>query len=175
MAKEVKLKSPSKLTKPAALKPGHNTDSFDCGRDVLNVWLKKRVKKATQTDTARTFVVCRGKRVVGFYALAAGAVDLASASGRLARNAPDPVPVFILARLGVHTDEQKKGIGPALLADAMRRALLGARHIAARALLVHALDASAIKFYKAHGFVPLSTAEEATLYITLKEIRDALP
>jgi GNAT superfamily N-acetyltransferase len=171
---QTKRQPPARLTRPAPLKLAHNVDTFDCGRDVISVWLKKQAKKASLTDTARTFVVCRGRRVVGFYSLAAGGVDRSGASGRLARNSPDPIPVFILARLGVHSEEQGNGLGQSLVADAMKRSLLGARHIAARALLVHALDAEAARFYKQHGFAPLSEIAETTLYITLKEIRDAL-
>jgi GNAT superfamily N-acetyltransferase len=162
------------ISKPAALKPGHDVDHFDCERDLINNWLKNRAKKASETDTARTYVVCRGqRRVIGFYALAAGAVERDSAPGPLRRNMPDPVPVVILAMFGVHKDEKGQGIGQDLLSDAMRRTLQAARIIGARALLIHALDAAASKYYKGLNFAAFDASEE-TFYITMKEIRDAL-
>ncbi len=171
---EVKKRS-GKISKPAALKPGHDVSSFDCTREVINKWLKERAKKATESDTARTFVICRGtKLVIGFYALAAGSVEHAGAVGNIRRNAPDPIPVIILAMLGVDKNEQGQGLGPNLLADGMRRALNASRNIGARALLVHALDDEAEAFYKKLNFRQVSAADPRTLYISMKEMRDAL-
>jgi GNAT superfamily N-acetyltransferase len=167
-------KRSGKISKPAALKPGHDVSGFDCEREQINHWLKTHAKKAGERDAARTFVVCRGpKRVVGFYALAAGGIAHASAPGALRRNTPDPIPVIILAMFGVHKKEKGQGIGQDLLNDAMRRALQAARIIGARALLVHALDAEAARYYKTHNFAPLDAKEE-TFFVTMKEIRDAL-
>jgi GNAT superfamily N-acetyltransferase len=175
-SKEVKpsAKRIGKVSKPATLKPGHDVAAFDCGREPINNWLKTRAKKASENDTARTYVVCRGsKRVIGFYALAAGAVERASAPGRLSRNSPDPIPVIILAMFGVDAREQGQGLGQDLLADAMRRALQAARIIGARALLIHALDAAAAKYYRDRNFAQLS-ADEETFFVTMKELREAL-
>jgi hypothetical protein len=46
-------------------------------------------------------VVCAGKRVLGFYTLAVGAVAHPEAPGRVRRNMPDPVPAMVLGRLAV--------------------------------------------------------------------------
>jgi GNAT superfamily N-acetyltransferase len=171
---DAKPKRSGKISKPAALKAGHSITNFDCGREPINKWLKTRAKAASENDTARTYVVCRGsKRVIGFYALAAGAVERASAPGSLRRNIPDPIPVIILAMFGVDKDEQGQGLGQDLLNDAIRRALQAARIIGARALLIHALDAAAAKFYRDRNFAQFSAREE-TYYITMRELRDAL-
>jgi GNAT superfamily N-acetyltransferase len=175
VARKAAAKRSAKITKPTALKAGHDVAGFTCGRAQIDDWLKNRAKKAIESDTARTYVVCRGtKRIVGYYALAAGGVAREGAPGALTRNAPDPVPVIILARLGVHQDEQGQGIGRDLLADAMRRALQAARIIGARALLIHALDAEAARFYAALGFARLKAPEETTFFVTMKEMRGAL-
>jgi GNAT superfamily N-acetyltransferase len=163
-----------KLSKPATLKLGHVLSDFDCGRDEVSSWLKTRARKAAENDTARTYVVCRGpKKVVGYYALAAGAVSQTEAPGALRRNTPEPIPVIILALLGVDRSEQGKGIGKDLLADAMRRAIQAAKIIGARALLIHALDGNAANFYIEHGFQAFDEKAE-TLYLAMKTIRDAL-
>ncbi|HYD89534.1 MAG TPA: GNAT family N-acetyltransferase [Vitreimonas sp.] len=168
-------KQSAKISKPTALKAGHDVAGFSCGRAQIDDWLKNRAKKALESDTARTYVVCRGpKRVIGYYALAAGAVARESASGALSRNAPDPIPVIILARLGVDAGEQGQGIGRDLLADAMRRSLQAARIIGARALLIHALDADAARFYEGLGFARLKAPEETTFFVTMREMREGL-
>ena len=162
-----------KISKPAALKSGHDVAAFDCGREPINAWLKTRAKKAGESDTARTYVVCRGRRVIGFYALAAGAVERAAAPGALRRNSPDPIPVIILAMFGVDRAEQGRGLGQDLLSDAIKRALQAARIIGARALLIHALDAAAAKYYRERGFAQLG-AEGETFFVTMRELREAL-
>ena len=65
-------------------------------------------------------------------------------------------------------------IGRDLLADAMRRALQAARIIGARALLIHALDAEAARFYEALGFARLKAPEEMTFFVSMKEMREGL-
>jgi GNAT superfamily N-acetyltransferase len=163
-----------RITKPAALRPGHDVSSFDCERDRITSWLTERAKKASESDTARTYVVCRGtRRVVGFYALAAGAVERSAAPGALRRNAPDPIPAIVLAMLGVDKSEKGRGIGQDLLSDAMRRALQAARIIGARALVIHALDAAAARYYRERDLRPFDPSEE-TFYMSMKEIRDAM-
>lgn len=174
MAKKA-AKSGGRLTRPAALKDGHSIAAFDCGSELIDSWLKKQAKKANQGDTARTFVVCRGsKRVVAYYSLAAGAIRRLQEGGQLTRNAPDPVPVIILARLGVDQSEKGHGLGQDMLGDAMKRALQAAKMVGARALLVHALDEKAADFYKSQGFVNLKPPDDLTLYLPMRTIRSAL-
>ena len=51
-----------------------------------------------------------------------------------------PLPVILLARLAVDVSVHGKGLGSALLKDALLRAALAADAIGAKALLVHAKD-----------------------------------
>ena len=98
--------------------------------------------------------MCDGQQnVVGYYALAAGAVSHAHAPGRIRRNMPEPIPVIVLARLAVHVDRVGQGIGQGLLKDAVRRTLQASEQVGARALLCHATDDVAKAFYLKHGFV----------------------
>jgi GNAT superfamily N-acetyltransferase len=173
-----KDKKESKLTQPAPLRAGHIISSFDCGEEVLNRWLVKLALAAAGERTANTFVCCRGKRVVGYYALATSSIARAQCTSSLRRNAPDPVPAMILARLAIALGEQKQGLGHDLLMDAFRRVLLASKHVAARTLLVHALNQKAADFYKKHGFVPLDLGPDRqgiiTMHLTLEKIVAAL-
>ena len=64
----------------------------------------------------------KGFEVVGFYSLAVGSVDPEDAPARAVKGlARHPVPVMILARLAVDRDHQGKGLGMALLKDALLR------------------------------------------------------
>jgi GNAT superfamily N-acetyltransferase len=165
----VKKQRRGQLTRPSPLKEGHLVSRFDCGQPNLSEWIRKRAKKA-QNDTARTFVVCRGtKTVVAYYTLAAGAVAHAEAPSPLRRNAPDPVPVIILARLAVDKSEAGQGIGKSLLSEACKKAIQAAKIIGARALIVHAINEEAVPFYKSIGFQRLSPGSK-TLFIPIKTI-----
>ncbi len=169
-----KPKPVARIGKPTALKATHDFRAFDCGRDEISSWLSNWARDATESDTARVYVVCRGpKKVIGFYALAAGGVARSEAPGALRRNCPDPIPVIILAMLGVDKTEQKQGIGQDLLSDAMRRALQAAKIIGARALLVHALDTKTAGYYVERGFRPFDEKQE-TLFLAMKHIREHL-
>jgi predicted N-acetyltransferase YhbS len=163
----------ARLSRPARLKAGHDLGAFDCGRAEITDWLQRRALRAGEGDTATTYVVCRGRRVVAYCALAAGAVARAEAPNALARNSPDPIPVIVLARLGVTTAEQRSGLGRALIAEAMRRAAQASKIIGARALLVHALDESLAVYYESLGFRRLAEGAQ-TLYLPMAIVRAGL-
>ncbi|MGJ3231509.1 MAG: GNAT family N-acetyltransferase [Oceanicaulis sp.] len=93
----------------------------------------------------------RADAVRAYYSLAAGAVDRIDAPGRLRRNAPDSVPVALLARLAVDRREQGQGLGADLLADAFQRCASAAAAIGVAAVLVHAKSDQARRFYMRHA------------------------
>ena len=128
-------------------------DEFECGEVVLDEWLKRRAITNQSNGASRTFVVVdQNSRVLGYYAMAAGAVSHQMATSSVRRNMPDPVPVMVLARLAV--DQRVRGIklGASLLQDAVNRAVMVSQNTGVRALLVHALHDRAKEFYQHYGF-----------------------
>jgi GNAT superfamily N-acetyltransferase len=90
---------------------------------------------------------------------------------RLAKGVPrHPVPVIILARLAVDRTWRGKGLGAALVVDAMRRVLQAADIAGVRAMVVHAKDETAQRFYEHLGFEQFPE-KALTLYRLLKDIR----
>ncbi|HEY5338319.1 MAG TPA: GNAT family N-acetyltransferase [Rhizomicrobium sp.] len=157
------------ITPPYALRAAHDVSAFDCGKDALTDWIRHRAKKS-EARGARTFVVCEtANRVVGYYALAAGAVERARSPSSLSRNMPDPIPVIVLARLAVDQAWSGKGIGGGLLKDALKRALAVSQNVGARAMLVHAIDDDAVAFYQQYGFRPFPS-ETRTLFLPLEHV-----
>jgi len=100
-------------------------------------------------------------------------VGHAEAPSTLKRNRPDPVPVLVLGRLAIHKDHHQKGIGTALLNDAIRRAVQAARIAGITALLVHALSEPARRFYLSRGFIE-SPVKPMTLCLMLGTVEQAL-
>ena len=153
---------------PEKLRPHHNRDGFECGEPSLDDWLRRRALQNEESGASRTYVVCSGQQVVGYYALAVGAVAHAHASGRVRRNMPDPVPVMVIGRLAAHKGYQGKKIGPGLLRDAILRTLQAADIAGIRAILVHAISERARQFYEECGFTA-SPMDPMTLMITVSE------
>ncbi len=149
----------------------HDTARFSSGVEVLDHWLRRVAPVAAAAGTAATWVLCRGRRVVGFYALAMGSIERIRVPSRLGRGQPDPVPVLVLARLALDRQEQGTGLGGDLLLDALIRSVAGARQYGARALVVDAIDDRAAEFYGHHGFLPL---EGRRLYRRISDIERAL-
>ena len=158
------------LTAPEPLAPDHELEAFDSGIAALDEWLKRRARRNEAEGASRTFVVSAGRRVAGYYSLAAGSILHAAATGKVRRNMPDPVPVLLLGRLAVDRVWQGRGLGADLLSDAVLRAIGAAESIGVRAILVHAISDGAKAFYEKHGFRP-SPVEPMTLMITLEEAR----
>lgn len=151
----------------------HQIAEFNSGVPQLDDWLRRRALANRTTGASRSFVVCEENRVVGYYALASGGVDVAAAPGRFRRNMPDPTPVVILGRLAVDRTRQGRGLGRALFSDGARRVVHAAEAIGIRGLLVHAISEDAKAFYLALGFEP-SPISPMTLMVTLADVRKGL-
>ena len=157
---------------PERLTDAHRLDDFTCRHDSLAAWLKEKALKAQKSGSANCFVVCDeagdGKAVVGYYAISAGNVTHKVASKPLRRNMSDPIPVALLGRLAVHQDYEGQGIGSGLLRDATLRCIRAAQEgPGMAAMLCHAIDADAKRFYSDRGFLQ-SPVEELTVMLPLK-------
>lgn len=158
------------LVDPQPLRSDHNCTDFSCGELVLDDWLKRRALVNQVSGASRTFVVAdREHRVWGYYAMAAGAVSHQLATGGVRRNMPDPVPVMVLGRLAVDRHAQGIKLGGSLLQDAVNRAINVAQNTGVRALLVHALNEPAKRFYQYYGF-QASPAEPLVLMLRLSHV-----
>jgi len=151
------------------LNAGHLLSEFQCGEPELDDWLKRRALNNEASGASRTYVVCSGLRVVGYYALANGAVVHADTPGSVKRNMPNPIPVMVIGRLAIDLNFQGRGIGTALLKDAVLRTAQAAEIAGIRAILVHALSPAAKRFYERLGFVA-SPTNPMTLMVTVRAV-----
>lgn len=168
--------SSSASPRPSAPQPlgtDHDLDAFTSGVEPLDDWLKHRALHNEVEGGSRSFVVCEGRRVVGYYSLAAGSVLSGVATGRVRRNMPNPIPIVLLGRLAIDRGWQGRGLGSDLLRDAVLRVLAAGEGIGVRAILVHAISDEAKTFYERHGF-RASPVEPMTLMITLAEAKRML-
>jgi GNAT superfamily N-acetyltransferase len=151
----------------------YDLSEFDCGNASLNNWLKKFAWTNEQSDSAKTYVAVDSNRVVGYYALTAGSVHKRESPQRIAKGlANHPIGIVLLARLAVDQTRQGKGLGKALLFDALTHIEEAADIIGVRAVLVHAIDEPARSFYLRFGFEE-SPVDRHQLMLLLKDLRRA--
>lgn len=162
------LKRPQ-LSAPVPLNPEHDVSDFDCGVPALNDWLQHRALK-NESRFSRTYVVCAGKRVVAYFCISAGAVERAAAPGKVRRNAPDTIPVSVIGRLAVSRDYAGKGLGADILSDALRRIAVASQSIGIGAVLIHAKNDEAKRFYmKCAEFIEYP-ADSRTLFLPIETV-----
>nr|WP_238718183.1 GNAT family N-acetyltransferase [Petrachloros mirabilis] len=82
---------------------------------------------------------------------------------------PEPIPVMVIGRLAVDHRWQGKGMGRALLRDAILRTLQAAEIAGIRAILVHAISEETKQFYETCGF----TASPVDLMTLMVKVNDA--
>ncbi|HEY7961050.1 MAG TPA: GNAT family N-acetyltransferase [Solirubrobacteraceae bacterium] len=155
---------------------GHRVETFACGQETLDRWLRAYAGQNQRRDAARTFVTAEPDgTVAGFYTLVAAQVEHqdATADVRQGLSRHFPIPVALLARLAVATPYQGTGLGRSLLLDALQRVLRASDELAIRAVTVDAIDERASSFYRAFGFEPTGLAPN-TLMIPLRAIRQIL-
>jgi len=163
------------ISAPTLLNDGHQLNNFQCGIEELDTWLRKQALKSQSRGTARVNVVndTSDNKVVGYYAIAMGSVSREQAFSSLRRNSPDPIPMVILARLGVESAYQGRGIAAGLLKDCIIRSVQAMNAVGGAGILVHAIDNSAQAFYKKFGFKE-STFDPLVLMARICDIKKSL-
>jgi GNAT superfamily N-acetyltransferase len=155
-----------------ALKKVHDLSSFDCGTHSLNEWLQRFAWQNQQADAAKVYVAHRRDNIVaGYHSLTASSVRRDDAPARVAKGlANHPVGLALLGRLAVDRGQKGKGLGRALLLDALMRTAQAADTIGIRALLVDAIDEDARRFYLHFNFEP-APVDPMHLMLLIKDIR----
>ena len=153
------------------LQPHHAVEAFDCGQDALNRFLQKHALQNQHSGGSQTYVGLADGTVIGYYALAVGSAEQEHAPARVKKGlAKHAIPIMLLARLAVDLHWQKQGVGAGLLKDAVLRTLQAADIAGIRALVVHAKDEAARRFYERFDFLP-SPTDPLHLFMLLKDVR----
>lgn len=153
------------------LAKSHPVKAFDCGVAPLNQFLHRFALQNQRKDGIQTWVAVSDHQIVGYYSLTVGSIEHDSAPDNLSKGlSRHPVPVMILARLAVDINFHGKRIGQGLLLDALRRTIQAADLAGILAMLVHAKDDQAARFYNHFEFHPFPE-EPLTLFRLLKDVR----
>lgn len=155
----------------APLDVAHDRAGFHSGSAPLDRYLREQVTQDIRRRVAACFVALTdGQRIAGYYTLASASLLLAELPASIGKKLPryPTVPAVRMGRLAVDQAFKGRGLGGALLADALDRAAHA--EIAAYALMVDAKDASAVDFYRYHGFIVLPDSP-LTLFLPLATVR----
>lgn len=142
----------------APLDGGHDRAPFDCGVPALNLYLRNYALQNQKKGIVRNYVTTRAgsKVIVAYYSLVYAAIGQKLLPAKVVKGLGKyDIPVMLLARLAVDHREQGKGLGKALLKDAILRTMQAAEIAGLKLLLVHAKDEAAAAFYRKHGFEPV--------------------
>jgi GNAT superfamily N-acetyltransferase len=157
--------------KPAPLSEQHHLGDFDSGKPVLDVFLKEMALHNHAQGYTRTFVIADADfRVVGYHSLCAGMISREKAPRQVkGHQAPGETPVALLARLAVDRRHHGQGLGGELLKNALLAVVATSEVVAFRAVMVHALDDEATRFYLRYGFRQAKGLDR-TLLLPVKDI-----
>lgn len=165
----------NEITGPFPLQESFDIGNFDCGVEALNVYLKKYAFKNHRNNSSRTYVALKGGvKVIGYFSLSFGSVEHGATPPRVSRGLGRyPVPILVITRLGVDKACQQKELGRSLVKHALLKALNAAEIGGLRAVVVHAKDENAKRFYEQFGF-SASPFDPLHLFLLLKDIQESL-
>lgn len=153
----------------------HDVNSFDCGDEGKNDFLKKYALQNSKGGLGRTYVAIKppeSVKIYGYYTISTSAVRF--------ENLPDsrylpryPLSAILIGKLAAGTETQNQGLGTALLFDALKRAAAVAEEIGVFLVEIKALNERAKNFYIRFGFMEMLD-EPMKLYIGLKKVRRLL-
>jgi len=156
-----------------------NVRTFDCGKEAINVYLRRYAAKNTALNLNRTFVLpystedsSEKAQVAAYYTLAHQTLvreELPDPS-RLPRY---PVPVILLAQLGIDQRFHRQGLGAKTLVYALRHAYQIAnnpRGLPAMGVVLDVLDQDALAFYQSFDFFLPLTDNPMKLFVPMASL-----
>ena len=151
-----------------ALSETHDRAHFSCGQQPLDRYIRTQATQDIRRRVSTCFVAVDADTcdLAAYYTLAAASIPTPDLPTEITKKLPryPTLPAVRIGRLAVDMRFQGRGLGGALLADALRRVL--AAPPAAFALLVDAKDDKAVAFYRRYWFAPL-VGQPRTLFLSV--------
>jgi GNAT superfamily N-acetyltransferase len=166
------MSSPLDISLVEKLAAHHQVRDFKCGKNLLDLFIRRYALVNQRTDASQTYVVHRSSVVMGYYTLVFSSIKLEAAPVSIQTEMPPnyPVPVMLFARFAVDKKLQGQGVGTSLLKDAFLRTTQASEIGGLAAILVDAIDDKMVTFYKNYGFSDCPAAERK-LMIAIKDVR----
>lgn len=151
----------------------HNRDDFDCGKELLNNYLKNQAGQDIKRKLSACFVLAdsNSDQIQGYYTLSNNSIPLSGFPEHIQKKLPRSyisIPTTLLGRLAIDTKNQGKGIGKILLIDALKRSYEISQEIGSFAVVVDLIDEEAEKFYEKYDFIKLPDSRK--MFISMKTL-----
>ncbi|MFV0566758.1 MAG: GNAT family N-acetyltransferase [Flavobacteriaceae bacterium] len=153
----------------------HNRNNFDCGKELLNNYLKTQAGQDIKRKLSACFVLSESEtnNIQGYYTLSNNSISLSSFPDQIQKKLPKSytsIPTTLLGRLAIDKNYQGKGVGKILLIDALKRSYEISQEIGSFAVVVDPIDEEAEKFYKKYDFIKLPDSEK--MFIATKTLQE---
>lgn len=159
----------------------HDRNSFNCGENDLNIFIKKQASKHMQVGISKTMILPditpqenNKFKICAFYTIAPSSITRESLPAKLSKKLPlYPVPVFLLAQMAIHIDNQSKGLGKITLIKALEYLWQVSSQMTAYAIVVDCLNNNVKQFYEKYGFETLCNYNDKTrMYLPMKVVKN---
>jgi len=159
----------------------HDRSAFSCGFAPIDNFLKSSLSGQIKAGMVTAWVATSGDdpAILGFYTLGAMAVRANLGPSKWQRASVPDIPVIYIRAIAVQKDMQSKGLGTALLVDAMKRCIEIADQMGAAAIVLDVLEDKHFdrrwRFYADLGFQPLGDPDNPhRLFIPMSDVRATL-
>lgn len=137
--------------------PSINLGKFDCGNDEMNSYFHQHAKENDRRGISSCHLFFNDlEQLVGYLCWNTASYGKSGLPKKEARGLPNyPIPALLISRLAVDNQFKGQGFGKELLAFALDTALALSQSATGpgfRFVVVDAIDAAAISFYKKFGF-----------------------
>lgn len=153
----------------------HNRNDFDCGKELLNSYLKNQAGQDVKRKLSACFVLTENETnlIKGYYTLANNSISLNCFSEQIQKKLPKSytsIPTTLLGRLAIDKKFQSQGIGRILLIDALKRSYDISKTMGSFGVAVDPIDDEAKSFYQKYGFIELPDSKK--MFIATKTLEE---
>jgi GNAT superfamily N-acetyltransferase len=153
----------------------HDRSDFDCGKELLNNYLKNQAGQDIKRKLSVCFVLAEKEtgKIQGYYTLSNASITQSSFPDQIQKKLPKSytsIPTTLLGRLAIDKNHQGKGIGKILLIDALKKSFETSKEIGSFAVVVDPIDKEAEIFYEKFDFIKLHDSEK--MFIATKTLKE---
>ena len=158
----------------------HDREKFSCGIAALDEFIRAQASQGQHKNLSSTHVLTGSapppqgatRPVVGYVSLVTSELPLVDCPDKIKKLTKHPrIPVLLLARMGVDSSHQKRGLGEFLLKFSFKCAWEISQLAGCYAVIVDAKDEDIKKFYTKYGFVELLD-NPLLLYLPVATIKE---
>ncbi len=153
----------------------HNRKDFDCGKELLNSYLKNQAGQDVKRKLSACFILIENNTgfIQGYYTLSNNSISLSSFSEQIQKKLPKSytsIPTTLLGRLAIDKKFQGQGIGKILLIDALKKSYSISKEIGSFGIVVDPIDDEAKSFYQKYNFIELPDSKK--MFIATKTLKE---